>query len=76
MTPVLGRAGPGRKPLARAMKSILKRLLEMPMREGMEEKGGPWRKEALLSSENLEVTKVDPVTRLGVHVVQCPQLVL
>lgn len=38
----------------------------MPTREGMEEKGGPWRKEVLLSSENLEVTELDTKTDSGV----------
>lgn len=60
--PTLGRAGLGSKPLARAIKSILRRLLEMPMRERMEEKGCTWRKEVLLSSENLEVTQLDTAT--------------
>lgn len=48
----------------------------MPTREGMEGKGGPWRKGVLLSSENLEVTELDTVKRLGSHVFQHPQLVI
>lgn len=38
----------------------------MPTRERTEKKGGPWRKEVLLSSEILEVTELDTETDWGV----------
>ena len=66
MTPISGEAGLGSKPLARVTKSILRRWLEMPAREGREEKGGPRRKEVLLYFENPKVTEPDIETDSGV----------
>lgn len=73
MTPISGEAGLSSEPLARATKSILRRLLEIPAREGRDEKGGPRRKEVLLPSENPEVTdRAGRRNRLGAHLSQLP----